>query len=448
MNVETLGHAGMLVRDERGTPVLFTDPWVIGSCYWRSWWLQNYPDSTLLDELKRVRYCYITHEHPDHFHTASIRHLGSGIEYLAPDLPEEHIVDYLSSQGHKASVVPAFTWKILQDRVRMLSMPLFNDDSALVVDTPHAVLINLNDTKPRMSQLRQLRRELDTSLPGKKRVLLSSYSPASIVNSFVRNAERVSLRQKPDYVRYICDNCRILGADYFLPFASQVIFKRTDSAWANDFKVTFDDLRSHWDAAATQLLPPFTRLNLSDGSYTSIPEERYRHDEQALLPKVEAQQALDASATLTDKEVEQLRRKLSHCRWLLAALFPKGVGFSMETLDLHYDPWRGTLRQGIARGDFVLRVPAQAFREAVQYGHFADLGTTMFTIVTLNGNMHPRRVYLFFLLMSLHDYGHTAGFTNVTRWLRTSARVQHWRLPATPPPDEHPPGIQPHPRPR
>ena len=119
----------------------------------------------------------------------------------------------------------------------------------------------------------------------------------------------------------------------------------------------------------------------------------------------------------------------------------------METVDLHYDPWRGTLRPGIARGDFILKVPAQAFRDAVQYGHFADLGTTMFTIVTLNGNLHPRRVYLFFLLMSLHDYGHTAGLRSAIRWLRTSARVQRWRLPEMPA-LEHAPGTQPQPRPR
>jgi hypothetical protein len=429
MTVETIGHAGVLVRSDLGESILFTDPWVTGSCYWRSWWLQNYPDESQLEELARVRYCFITHEHPDHFHTASIRRLGTGIEYLAPDLPQEHIAQYLSSQGFRASVVPAFTWKVLHPDVRILSIPLLNDDSALLIDTPCAVLINLNDTKPRSSQLRQLRRALDATVPGKSRVLLSSYSPASIVNSFVRNARRVSLKQKPDYVRYIGENCRILAADYYLPFASQVIYKRTDSAWANDFKVTYADLRDNWSAPRTQLLAPYTRLQLEDGAHTSVPPEHYRHDEQLLLRKVEAQQALDASTRLNEGEIARLRQKLGHCRWLLALLFPKGIGFSMETMDLHYDPWRGSLRPGTAKGDFILRVPAQAFRDAVQYGHFGDLGTTMFTMVTLNGNIHPRRVYLFFMLMTLHDYGHTARLGSLVRWLRNAARIHTWRLP-------------------
>src|SRR5438094_4939788 len=160
MELETLGHASLLIRDDSGAPVLLTDPWLTGSCYWRSWWLQNYPDPGLLDELNRVPYCFITHEHPDHFHTASIRTLSKGIEFLAPALPEEHIGTYLAEHGYHAAVVPPLAWKTLRPGIRILSIPLFNDDSALLVDTPNAFIINLNDSKPRRQQLRQLGREL------------------------------------------------------------------------------------------------------------------------------------------------------------------------------------------------------------------------------------------------------------------------------------------------
>jgi|CXWL01.1.fsa_nt_gi hypothetical protein len=429
MNIETVGHAGLLLRDDRGAPILFTDPWVTGSCYWRSWWLQNYPDDALLQELRSVPYCYITHEHPDHFHTASIRLLGKDTHYLSPEFPHGHIAPYLSSQGYQASVVPAFRWTSIHEDVQILSIPLLNDDSILLINTPRAVIVNLNDSKPRGSQLRALAKRLDVVAHGKTRVLLSSYSPASIVNSFLRRAERVSLRQKVSYVGAVSDHCRLLKIDYFLPFASQVIFKRRDSAWANDFKVTFEELARHWTGGPTQLLPPFSRLDLANGSHTFIPPERYRHEDAAIAPKVEAQEALDTVATFTDDDVERLRRKLSHCRWILALLFPRGIGFELEHTQLRYSPWAGTLVRRSAVGDFVLRVPAQAFKEAVEYGHFGDLGTTMFTMVVLNSGIHPRRVYVFFLLMTLHDYGHTTSFSNWLAWLRRSVRIHHWRIP-------------------
>ncbi len=430
MNIETVGHAGLLLRDDHGAPLLFTDPWVIGSCYWRSWWLQNYPGEELLEEIRSVPYCVITHEHPDHFHTASIRALGRRPHYLSAEFPNGRVVPYLSAQGFRASVLPAFRWTSIHPLVQILSIPLFNDDSVLLINTPTAIIVNLNDSKPRPSQLRALAGRLDAVAPGKKRVLLSSYSPASIVNSFLRKAERVSLRHKTSYVRAVAEYCRLLNVDYFLPFASQVIFKRGDSAWANDFKVTFADLKAHWSSGHTQLLQPYSRLNLADGSHTFVPSERYRHEDQVIAPKVAAQQALDSVAEFTAEDVELLRRKLGHCRWLLAPLFPRGIGFELEQTQLGYNPWFGTLEHGHATGDFVLRVPAQAFKDAVAFGHFGDLGTTMFTIVVLNSGIHPRRVYLFFLLMTLHDYGHTTSVRNAISWLRRSMHVDRWRIPA------------------
>ena len=90
-SVETIGHACTVLRKPDGTPVLFTDPWLIGSCYWRSWWLQNYPSEEQISELQKAKFCYITHEHPDHLHLPTIRKIGSKPTYLSADLSEEVI---------------------------------------------------------------------------------------------------------------------------------------------------------------------------------------------------------------------------------------------------------------------------------------------------------------------------------------------------------------------
>ena len=428
MDLETLGHASLLIRDDVGVPVLLTDPWLTGSCYWRSWWLQNYPQPPLLDVVNRVPFCFITHEHPDHFHTASIRTLDKRIRFLAPDLPEEHIASYLREHGYRADVVPARQWMALAPGIRMLSIPLFNDDSALLVDTPDAFIINLNDSKPRRQQLRQLRADLDSLVPRKKRILLSSYSPASIVNSFTRNAERVSLRDKRDYVDYVCDNCAVLNADYFLPFASQVIYRRPDSTWANHFKVTYDDLRAHW-RGSTALLPPFVRLNLCDGSHTFVPPSDYAARETEACAKVREQEAAEAAADFSAVDVERLRRKLNACRWFLALCFPRGIGFRLDRQTLRYSPWSGAIATGTLGGDVVFNVPTRAFKDAVEYGHFGDLGITMFTMVALNEGVHPRRVYAFFMIITMNDYQHTVSPSNFVKWLRRALRVQSWHLP-------------------
>jgi hypothetical protein len=263
-------------------------------------------------------------------------------------------------------VVPAFEWRAIHADVQLLSIPLFNDDSVLVINTPTAVVVNLNDSKPRPRQLQQLCAALDALAPGKMRVLLSSYSPASIVNSFLRRDQRVSLREKANYVRYIVDNCRLMKVDYFMPFASQVIYRRRDSAWANDFKVTFDDLHTNWDPdGRTKLLPPYSRLDLRSASTTSIAPSQYREQEGVSRPKVEAQEALDGRAAFDDADLDRLTLKLNAHRWLLAILFPRGIGFELDHTQLRYSPWSGALMRGKASGDFILKVPAQAFKDAV-----------------------------------------------------------------------------------
>lgn len=429
MELQTLGHASILLRDDAKNPLLLTDPWLIGSCYWRSWWLQNYPGQLQMEEIQRTKYCYITHEHPDHFHTASIRKLNKQTKFLSPELPQENIAKFLKGNGLDAEFVKSFQWKEIHSNVKILSIPLFNDDSALLIDTPNAFIVNLNDSKPRTKQLWQLLKFMDKHCNGKNRILLSSYSPASIVNSFIRNAERVSMKGKKDYVDYISKNCQLMKIDFYMPFASQVIFKRSDSSWANEFKVSFDDLTRYWSAHSTKLLPPFSKLNLTDFLFDFIPEEKYNHNEAVMTPKVKMQEEMDAVAEFDTTDIEGLKKKLNRNRFFLCIFFSRGIGFVLEKVKLYYNPWSGKIRTGEAKGHFTLKIPARAFKDAIEFGHFGDLGITMFTMIILNGNIHPRRVYLFFIIMTFHDYGHTISFRNFLKWLKNTIQIQSWKIP-------------------
>ena len=70
MKFTTLSHAGLLI-EHNGIKIV-SDPWLIGSCYWRSWW--NYPEPPLeLIENLKPDYIYLTHLHWDHFHGSSLK---------------------------------------------------------------------------------------------------------------------------------------------------------------------------------------------------------------------------------------------------------------------------------------------------------------------------------------------------------------------------------------
>jgi UDP-MurNAc hydroxylase len=74
-----LGHACMLV--ESNGRRLLIDPWLIGSCYWRSWW--HFPKAVdLTPDLFDVDAIYITHGHFDHFHYPSLRKFNRSVQIV------------------------------------------------------------------------------------------------------------------------------------------------------------------------------------------------------------------------------------------------------------------------------------------------------------------------------------------------------------------------------
>src|SRR5262249_22051276 len=150
---------------------------------------------------------------------------------------------------------------------------IWNDDSLLLIDTPSTLVLNLNDAKPLPPVISAVRRA--AARIAKPRVLLCSYSPASLVNSFIDDSGIVSLKPTRDYVDYVCRLCASLSADCYMPFASQAVFNRPDSRWANDQRTTWDHLQQYWDSP-TRLLPPYATLDLKNLQYQTIPPDQYR----------------------------------------------------------------------------------------------------------------------------------------------------------------------------
>jgi hypothetical protein len=431
--LRTLGHASIALYRDGEPPLLLTDPWLLGSVYWRSWWLQHYPDAAELDWLAGARTVYITHEHPDHFHMPSIRRLGNGPHYLFPELAERGYLAYLREHGYRAAAVPPLQWQALGDDVAILSIPLWNDDSLLLIDTKQALILNFNDAKPLPSVVKAVRHLADRI--AKPRILLASYSPASLVNSFSDADGLVSLKAPEQYVAFLCGLCERLGADFYIPFASQAVFARADSAWANQYRTSFADLEQSWHAK-TALLPPYTTLDLAGFAHQSTPPECYRPVEPATLTaRTEERQAEENAAALTGDDIAALQRKLNKWRWALWPIFPRGFAFEAGGKCLVYEPRHGRLRKEPAGdyGDFVVSVPALTLKQALHNGHLSDLGITMFVRIRLLRRIDPRKVYALFVLFQFDDYGHLRRMPAFVRWLGRGLRYSlPGRLPLPP----------------
>ncbi len=424
MQIETLGHAALVLSTDDGRPLLLTDPWLIGSCYWRSWWLENYPSRAAIERLKGAAYCYLTHDHPDHFHTPSVRKLGSGPEYLTPGFMHDRIGTYLREHGRRSRQLAAGAWHGLGYGVSICSIPCFGDDSALLIDAPEAVIVNLNDARPSVLQLRAIARFVRERGAGKRKVALCSYSSAGIAHSCFRAGRRLTLVDNATYVRYASWLCRYLGADFFMPFASQVVFRRDDTCWANAFKVRYGDLRRHWSARRTQLLPPFSTLDLGSGEHRAQDEHEYVRDEAYIAARTREQLEAERACVFDGHDERLLQDKLRNAGWhSLWMLSPRGLGFDLGDVQLTYDPWTRRVTRGRARGSIVLALPKQALKDVLHTGFFADLCIPMFTQVHVDRLTDPRVAVALFMDLLLHDIGATRDLPSLMRWSRHNARV-------------------------
>ena len=64
MAFETLGNATVVVFED-GLPVLATDPWLVGTCYFGSWALDHPLSSAQIANVQNAEYIWISHGHPD-----------------------------------------------------------------------------------------------------------------------------------------------------------------------------------------------------------------------------------------------------------------------------------------------------------------------------------------------------------------------------------------------
>ena len=153
MRFTVLGHGALFV--EHGDTTILVDPWLAGSCYWRSWW--HYPPSEASEAHLRPTHVYLTHHHFDHFHYPSMRRLDKAAHVLVPRFGVDVMPGEVRSLGFsRVTELHHGEVTALAPGLRVASYQYGFDDSAFVIAAGDVVLADLNDCKMRGASLRQV----------------------------------------------------------------------------------------------------------------------------------------------------------------------------------------------------------------------------------------------------------------------------------------------------
>ena len=204
---------------------------------------------------------------------------------------------------------------------------MWNDDSLLLIDTPNALILNLNDAKPLPPVLKALCRLADRI--GKPRILLCSYSPASVVNSFLDDNGVVSPAIGASLCRLCLSTMRPARASITICHSQA---KRFFAVPIASGRTTIARLMTIFVVIGVHVLNYCRPLQPSISAISATPRCRAEAYQAAnpstLARRVTQRMTEEQTADLTTEEIALLERKLNVFRWLLWVLFPRGfTGF-------------------------------------------------------------------------------------------------------------------------
>src|ERR1700730_11394550 len=102
-----MGNALLQLCHSNGQPVLSTDPWLKGTCYFGSWAVDHALTESQIQKVISSRFIWISHGHPDHLHLESLQLFprDGRPRILLPNHYSSEIRKFLESEGFLVQVL-------------------------------------------------------------------------------------------------------------------------------------------------------------------------------------------------------------------------------------------------------------------------------------------------------------------------------------------------------
>lgn len=228
-----LGHACLAV-DAGGLRVV-VDPWLFGSCYWRSWWHHPAPPE-VSDEWWHPDVVIASHHHADHFHYPTVRRFDRSARIVIPRFGVDVMAGEFRSLGFAdVTEVPHGTSVELAPGVRYASYQYGFDDSVVVLEVGDTVLVDCNDAKIRGRALRQITDDFPRPTFAFK---THSYAQAFPLSYTADDPADLELVNPATFLADFVATADVLRPQHMVPFASDVAFLHPQSRHANEHTVT------------------------------------------------------------------------------------------------------------------------------------------------------------------------------------------------------------------
>ena len=140
-----LNHASFMI--ETNESITLVDPWYFGKIFNNSWSLLKDTDDSQIDYSK-VKYISISHEHPDHLHWATLKHIRSktdgDITIIFPRRTNPNVMEACKKAGYNFAYIDHYNETEIEENYTIAAFPA-GHDSALVYRIGDRIICNQND---------------------------------------------------------------------------------------------------------------------------------------------------------------------------------------------------------------------------------------------------------------------------------------------------------------
>jgi UDP-MurNAc hydroxylase len=328
MQFTVIGHACLFI--DTGSQRILVDPWLSGSCYWRSWW--HFPPNTpIREEFLEPDYIYLTHHHFDHFHYPSLRRISKKARVLIPRFGVDVMQAEAEHLGFKDVIEMAHGEPMtLPGGTRVASYQYGPDDSAFVVERDGVVLADLNDCKIKGPAAGPMLKAF-----GSPTFVFKSHSFAQAYPSCydMEDPADARLLTREDFLETFIDALRELRPQYAVPFASMVAFLHPESRHSNQWAVRPPEVAAAANgsdvavATKTVLMVPGDTWS-SDQGFSLQPNDYYEKQDEWIArlveesaPKLQEEEDTEREKVLTFEQFERhfggFLRSLPPLIWLV-----------------------------------------------------------------------------------------------------------------------------------
>jgi hypothetical protein len=367
---ETVGNATVVCYDD--DPILVTDPWISGDAYFGGWCLPYEIPKSSLENIKRAKYIWLSHGHPDHLSSLSLHDLA-GTKLLLPDHVGGRIYQGLSEKGFNCTILEDRKWIPLSNNIKVLCVADYNQDAILLIDINGRLIININDANPRgwSDFVRSIAKNYEDP------ILLKTfgYGDVDMINFFTEDGKRITppAAQKKPLGAEIQKWAEYFGAKTVIPFSSFHAQQRADNIWASEYSTPLTAYSEGLNMEKARLLPAFIRYDCSlDRAEELKPAQK---EIQIHDPKEFGD---DWNETLEKEEEKQLLEYFKNMEFLKDTI--DYVRFKVGGREHVIEFTKGKHNRGLT-----FETPRGSLMTCVRYEIFDDLLIANFTKTTLHG---------------------------------------------------------------